>query len=233
MFHVKHCYSDLIGVNKSNNHNISSRNVSRETLDYSLAIYREHEEWFRQLVDLWLWWNKSINLFSRNTTSDLLKKHIQHSLILSCEINMEKGATYIDAGSGGGLPGLPMAMAYPASEFFLVDKIKKKQLVLRDIIRKFNLQNAEPQWMNIRDLRISKSVRIVSKHSFDLNDLINGLKNCNWETIHMLKGQDAFPEISNMLMDQFRVDIKRINIPGDPFFLDKYIVSIFKTLNNG
>lgn len=213
-----------------NNHNI--KDVSRETFEKALNLYGIHEKTFDHLITGWLWWNRSVNLFSRNTTADLLRSHILHSLLLLPESESAHYSTVLDAGTGGGLPGIPMAIADHSTEYLLLDKVLKKHIVLKDIIRKCALNNVRPLNKNLSDLHIEKEIRVVTKHAFHAGDLVRGLQHCNWSDISLLKGNDLFEELSDPDVSEYNISIERLHIPDFSFFQNKYILKIKRTVIN-
>jgi 16S rRNA (guanine527-N7)-methyltransferase len=84
-----------------------------------LALFVKHEELFKS-------WNEKVNLVSRKDIENLMVKHILHSLSLVKYIRFDEGARVLDIGTGGGFPGIPLAIYYPNVKFTLVDSIEKK-----------------------------------------------------------------------------------------------------------
>ncbi len=189
----------------------------------------QHAVTFSRLVDKWMEWNRSVNLFSRKTDPELLKLHIIHSLLLVSETSTpDKYRFVIDAGTGGGLPGLPMAIACPDKEFLLVDRVGKKILAVKDIVRTLGLSNVNVRSSRVEDLVVPDGSRIVSKHAFPVEVLLAALNDENWLEIAMLKGHDVFSEIRADLYDTFRFTIRSLQGASQTFFEDKYIVLIHK-----
>ena len=202
--------------------------VSRETMDRAKDILDKREAVFSHLTDRWLWWNRSVNLFSRNTTKVHLNYHIWHSLLLFSHFPSisQKTKTVVDAGSGGGLPGLPMAIAYPGIDFILVDKVKKKQLVLRDIARTLSLNNVKAVHDKIENITLPEKTCVVSKHAFDTSFLLGCLNSHSAIAVMLLKGEDVFEELDKITLEAaFSVHVDRIDETYSDFFKDKYIVT--------
>ena len=94
-----------------------------------------------QLEPLYNDWNDKINVISRKDIDQLYQRHILHSLAIAKYINFKKGTHVLDIGTGGGLPGIPLAILFPDVKFHLIDSIGKKIKVVSEIIEKLNLQN--------------------------------------------------------------------------------------------
>jgi 16S rRNA (guanine527-N7)-methyltransferase len=98
---------------------------------------------FIVLEDLYADWNSKINLISRKDIEHLYERHILHSLGIAKVVNFKDGSSIMDVGTGGGFPGIPLAILFPKVHFLLLDSIGKKVKVAEDIATKINLQNVE------------------------------------------------------------------------------------------
>jgi 16S rRNA (guanine527-N7)-methyltransferase len=107
---------------------------------------------FRQMHDLYLEWNARINLVSRKDIDQLYERHILHSLSIAMAFPFEEETTILDAGTGGGFPGIPLANLLPSCRFTLVDSIRKKIRVVQDIASKLQLENVEAQAVRVEEL---------------------------------------------------------------------------------
>jgi len=204
--------------------------VSRETSEFVLSLFEHHRKAYSRLIEIWLRWNSRVNLFSKSTKEEDLINHIIHSLylVVSTDFFDDKKMNIIDAGTGGGLPGLPMAIACPDRNFILVDKVLKKTLAVRDIIRSLALNNVVAIHQNIAELDINRSSRVVSKHAFPVQVLLKALNGKPVHEISMLKGDDIFSEINEGMVINYKITLKRFNIHGNPFFHKRYIVHIHR-----
>jgi len=175
-------------------------------------------------------WNKKINLVSRKDVENFQINHIIHSLSISKLIFFNPKTKILDIGTGGGLPGIPLAIIFPEAEFHLVDRKKKKMDVLADIIKKLDLNNVKIEACDAKD--------ILDKYDFILNRAVSSTENIlsicknklsskNFNKIEngiiCLKGGDLKRELINIK----DFDIIKLNeIFSETFFETKKILYI-------
>ena len=110
-------------------------------LKYFPDLTEEQRQQFSSLGGLYREWNDKINLISRKDMENLYERHILHSLALIRVFDFPVGSRILDAGTGGGFPGIPLAIMFPDVQFHLVDSIGKKIKVVKKVAEALGLQN--------------------------------------------------------------------------------------------
>ena len=110
-------------------------------LKYFPNITEEQKQQFAALYDLYMDWNAKINVISRKDITNLYEHHVLHSLGIAKVINFRPGTTVMDLGTGGGFPGIPLAILFPETHFHLVDSIGKKVRVANEVATSIGLKN--------------------------------------------------------------------------------------------
>ena len=138
---------------------------------YFPAISPEQEKQFDALSGLYADWNSKINLISRKDIEHLYEKHILHSLGIAKVISFSSGTSILDVGTGGGFPGIPLAILFPEVNFHLVDSIGKKVRVAEDIAQQIGLKNATFAHLRVEEEKIAVDF-VVSRAVMPLSDLV-------------------------------------------------------------
>ena len=205
-----------------------------EILKYFPDINPEQTNKFQDFYSVYELWNSKINLISRKDFENLYTHHVLHSLSILKFIKFKNGTKVLDVGTGGGFPGVPLAILFPEVEFTLIDGIGKKILAVNSIIKDLKINNAKG--INIRaedlseknDFIIARAVgsldkfypliqRNISSNSF--NDITNGLIYLKGGDLsHELRQIKNYKEvlISDYFSESFFKDKKIIYIPTTP-----------------
>jgi len=126
---------------------------------------------FDQLYDLYLFWNNQINVISRKDIEELYERHVVHSLGIAKVQAFEKGSKILDVGTGGGFPGIPLAILFPEVHFYLVDSIGKKIKVVQEVAHALGLQNVTAKQIRAEqvegefDFIVSRAVTTMDEFS--------------------------------------------------------------------
>ncbi len=178
---------------------------------------------FEQLLPLYTEWNEKINVISRKDMDNFYERHVLHSLAISKVISFEKGDVILDIGTGGGFPGIPLAILFPECRFILADSIAKKITVAGAVIQALGLRNAEAR--TIRAEMIKEPVDyVVTRAVAKVNDLLHWSKNKHPKKIIALKGGDLKEELHGIQKNIRIADIH--DFFDEPFFETKKVVII-------
>jgi 16S rRNA (guanine527-N7)-methyltransferase len=184
---------------------------------------------FAQLEPLYKFWNEQINVISRKDIDSLYEKHILHALAIAKIITFRPGTRILDVGTGGGFPGIPLAVLFPTSQFILIDSVGKKIKVVQAVADSLDLKNVKAIQTRVEEVKeefdfvISRAVtafpafvELVKKNVArkPQNSLPNG--------IIYLKGGDFQEEIR-----KFKKTIEVTEISGffnEPYFETKKVI---------
>jgi len=133
-------------------------------------------EKFRLIENLYLEWNSQINVISRKDMEHFYERHVLHSLGIAKVIHFHSGSNVMDVGTGGGFPGIPLAILFPDSDFLLVDSIGKKIKVVNEVARAAGINNVEAIQSRAEDIK-QKFDFIVSRAVTTLPGFIKWVEN--------------------------------------------------------
>ncbi len=121
-------------------------------LKYFSGLSDQQITLFRQLEPLYAEWNAQINVISRKDFSEFYERHVLHSLGIAKLIRFNKGTKILDVGTGGGFPGIPLAIMFPEVQFHLVDSIGKKIKVVQNVADALGLNNVKAEQIRAEQL---------------------------------------------------------------------------------
>lgn len=146
-----------------------------DTILKYLTLTDKQKQQFEQIGNLYPEWNAKINVISRKDINNLWGNHILHSLAIAKFINPVTGTTFLDMGTGGGFPGIPLAIMWPKCKLHLIDRIGKKIKVAQDIAQQIGLDNVTFQHGDIGECRNTYDF-VVSRAVMRLDELLPLIK---------------------------------------------------------
>ncbi|MER3471931.1 MAG: 16S rRNA (guanine(527)-N(7))-methyltransferase RsmG [Chitinophagaceae bacterium] len=191
---------------------------------------------FAALGELYKDWNEKINVISRKDIENIYEKHILHSLSIAAIFDFPAGLEIVDIGTGGGFPGVPLAIFFPEVKFHLVDSIGKKLKIIEAIKEAIDLPNITTQHTRAEEIKNRKFDFAVSRAVAPLKDLLRWskplLKNTKFERgnevyrsgLICLKGGDLAQEISESGAKPKMIEIS--NLFEEEYFKEKYLLYV-------
>lgn len=146
-----------------------------EILKYFPNLTENQIEQFRKLEELYQDWNAKINVISRKDIDELYVKHVLHSLAIAKVQPFEPGAQILDVGTGGGFPGIPLAILFPETQFYLIDVIAKKIKVVQAVADALGLKNVKAEQMRAENVKESFDF-IVSRAVTNMPDFVSWVR---------------------------------------------------------
>ena len=175
-------------------------------------------------------WNEKINLISRKDIEYLEERHLSHCLAITNHLKLMQGTRIMDVGTGGGFPGIIMAICYPQAQFTLIDSIGKKITVVQDLIDQLGLKNAEAKQTRAEainkqfDFVTGRAVKNLPEYfSWIKGNVRRGEKNTIPNGVLYWKGGDMDDELEALGIRPRKV-IELEGTFSDPFFEQKYIL---------
>jgi 16S rRNA (guanine527-N7)-methyltransferase len=200
-------------------------------LKYFPELDQQQLAQFGQLGYLYSFWNEHVNVIARPDIQNLYERHVLHSLAIAKVCPFVPGTSVVDVGTGGGFPGIPLAIMFPDARFHLIDSIGKKVKVVDTVATALGLQNVRIQQLRAEELTdtydfmVSRAVTLAETqvrwasgiiHSEDRNDLPNGLL--------LLKGGDLTDELRTVKQAHYSFPIS--DFFDEPWFEHKQVLYI-------
>jgi len=176
---------------------------------------------FNQLLALYTEWNEKINIISRKDLDNFYERHVLHSLAIAKVIAFQEGETVLDIGTGGGFPGLPLAILFPETNFLLTDSIAKKIMVVNEVVSALKLKNVHTYAARAETIQQPVDY-IVTRAVAPMKDLLHWSKNKHPRKIIALKGGDLKSELENIKKNMRIIELS--DFFKEDFFETKKIV---------
>ncbi len=190
---------------------------------------------FSNLLPLYNHWNQLINVISRRDMENFYINHVLHSLSIGKIIQFLPGTSLLDIGTGGGFPGIPLAIMFPQCRFYLIDSIEKKVKVVREISSELGLENVTPLRGRAEDIS-GKYDFVISRAVTALPEFVKWTKgkinphssNSITNGILYLKGGDFDDELGQISLHHKVSNIS--DFFDEPFFETKKIVHLYRPI---
>jgi 16S rRNA (guanine527-N7)-methyltransferase len=198
---------------------------------YFAGLDKDKEEKLKALLPLYQDWNEKINLISRKDMDCFYEHHVLHSLSIAKFVNFKDSTSVIDVGTGGGFPGIPLAILFPHVQFYLIDSIGKKIKVVNAVVEALGLKNVRTSQIRVEEVK-EKFDFIVSRAVTNLDEFYRWVRNKiskdNFNHIHngiiYLKGGDVASEVKSI---KAKIRVKNISdYFEEEYFLEKKIIYI-------
>ena len=195
---------------------------------YFNDLTNEQLSQFAKLELLYKDWNSKINVISRKDIDELYLRHVLHSLSIAKLISFKDGTTILDVGTGGGFPGIPLAILFPNCRFHLVDSIQKKITVVNNVVKELDLKNVKTSCSRVEAIS-EKYDFVVSRAVTNMKDFVSWIKfNINKKSFNdfkngviYLKGGDLEDELKSFK------NVKTYELSeifNEDFFIQKKVV---------
>ena len=206
----------------------SIRQITKDEFSRVESVYSENREKIEKYADLLLWWNEKINLVSRGVSSETILLHIKHSLFISLIEEFDGADSFFDTGSGGGLPGIPLALCFEGKKFRINDIVSKKVFAVNDMLNKLQLAGrVSGAAGDVSVAKVEEDCIVLTKHAFKLDQLYSLIDKKPWKRVVYLKGfEEALEEVQRIkdgvLLSVIRLDSEFM----DSFYTGKAVVSL-------
>ena len=206
---------------------------SRLLLDYFPRLTTHQQAQLEQLGPLYREWNRQINVISRRDIAQLYEHHLLHSLAIAKFIRFQPGADILDLGTGGGLPGIPLAILFPTTRFTLIDGRRKKIKVVEAVSRTIGADNIKARHIRAEDLKqhfdfvVSRAVAGLDKlHAWSTRLIKNKQLHAVPNGLITLKGGAIQSEIKTLPKGSYVEVYPLSDYFREPYFEEKYLIYV-------
>ena len=205
--------------------------TSDQLLTYVPGLINSQNQQFEQLPVLYEFWNNQINVISRKDIDQLFERHVLHSLGIAKIMPFLPGESVLDVGTGGGFPGIPLAIMFPDTQFYLVDSIGKKIKVVQEVATALGLKNLRAEHLRAEqveekfDFIVSRAVTRLGEFYPWIRGKFNKVsKNKLPNGVLYLKGGDLAEEIKESGLKVHQYYLK--DYYSEEFFETKQVIYV-------
>ena len=208
--------------------------IMEEILDYFPNLSEIQINQLASLGDVYKEWNAKINVVSRKDIENIYQKHVLHSLAIAKMIEFKPDAEILDLGTGGGFPGIPLAILFPQTNFTLIDGTRKKITVVQEVAKAVGLQNVTAKQVRAEELKGQKFDFVVTRAVATLDKLMMWTQRL-YKKQHQhfmpngliaLKGGDLKKEIKSIGKGEYVEKLSIWDFFEGEFFEEKFIVYV-------
>ena len=201
---------------------------------YFPQLTERQTERLAALESLYREWNEKINIISRKDIGNLYERHVLHSLSIAHLFKFKAGAHILDLGTGGGFPGIPLAILFPETQFKLIDGTRKKISVVQAIAKELSLDNVVAQQIRAEELKKEKFDFVVSRAVASLDKLLMWSKplihskqqHAQPNGLIALKGGKVAQEIRDLPKGEYTEQYALSEIFEESFFAEKFLIYV-------
>ncbi len=205
-----------------------------EFLDYFPDLTDQQISQLSQLGELYADWNSKINVISRKDIENIYEKHVLHSLAIAKVMKFKPGADILDLGTGGGFPGIPLAILFPETNFTLIDGIRKKITVVQGVVDALGLKNVVAKQARAEEMKGQRFDFIVTRAVASLDKLMLWTQRLYKKDHHhfmpngifALKGGDLKKEIKALGKGHYVEKYSVWDFFEGEFFEEKFIIYV-------
>ncbi|MEY4903084.1 MAG: hypothetical protein RLZZ292_899 [Bacteroidota bacterium] len=204
-------------------------------LTYFPNLSDKQRQQFELLLPTYKLWNDQINVVSRKDIDELYLRHVLHSLAIAKIMEFKAGSAVLDLGTGGGFPGIPLAILFPDSQFTLVDSIGKKIKVVNEVATALGLTNVKGIHARVEELKNQKYDFVTSRAVAELRLLLSWSRKLIKSNHHInplpngwliLKGGDLKEELAAVSKGEYIETTPITDFFKDAFFEEKFVLYV-------